>query len=48
MNRDNVAPMPRRRSVFKQQAADVEVRQAVGEVAAADLKEIRPICDDGG
>ena len=48
MNRDDVTPIPRRRSVFKKQAADVEVCQAVGKVAAADLKQIRPSCDDGG
>ena len=48
MNRDDVGPIPRRRSVFKKQAADVEVRQAVGKVATADLKQIRPSCDDGG
>ena len=48
MNRDDVTPIPRCRSVFKKQAADVEVCQAVGKVAAADLKQIRPSCDDGG
>ena len=48
MNRDDVTPIPRCRSVFKKQAADVEMRQAVGKVTAADLKQIRTSCDDGG
>ena len=34
--------------VFQKKAADVEVRQAEGEVAAADLKEVRTAGNEAG
>lgn len=48
MNSQGILNMLAFDRVFQKQTADVEVSKTEGEIAAADLKEVRPVWNDFG